>query len=97
MPTNVRPSSAATTASITRPPLPRARVYKGKKGRSPDHKSPPNHFLSYDATGPEAITLHEAAEELTRATGRRVTYPTEKCRAPKRKPVRRGWRMSSSH
>ncbi len=83
--TNVRPSSAATTASITRPPLPRARVYKGKKGRSPDHKTPPNHFLSYGVTGPEAITLHEAAEELIRATGRRVTYPHREVPSPQAK------------
>ncbi|QIN80842.1 NAD(P)H-binding protein [Rubrobacter marinus] len=32
---------------------------------------------TYDVTGPEAITLHEAAEELTRATGRPVTYHAE--------------------
>lgn len=32
---------------------------------------------AYDVTGPEAITLREAAEELTRATGRRVTYRPE--------------------
>ena len=32
---------------------------------------------SYDVTGPEAITLHEAAEELSAATGRRITYHAE--------------------
>lgn len=32
---------------------------------------------TYDVTGPEAITLREAAEELTRATGRRITYHPE--------------------
>lgn len=32
---------------------------------------------AYDVTGPEAITLHEAAEELSRATGRRITYRAE--------------------
>ena len=32
---------------------------------------------TYDVTGPEAITLHEAAEELSRATGRRVSYRAE--------------------
>ena len=32
---------------------------------------------TYDLTGPEAITLREAAEELSRATGRRVTYSAE--------------------
>ena len=32
---------------------------------------------AYDVTGPEAITLHEAAEELSEATGRRITYRAE--------------------
>jgi NAD(P)H dehydrogenase (quinone) len=32
---------------------------------------------TYDVTGPEAITLHEAAEELSRVTGREVTYHPE--------------------
>lgn len=32
---------------------------------------------AYDVTGPEAITLRKAAEELSRATGRRVTYSAE--------------------
>jgi NAD(P)H dehydrogenase (quinone) len=32
---------------------------------------------TYDVTGPEAITLHEAAEELSRFTGRKITYHAE--------------------
>jgi NAD(P)H dehydrogenase (quinone) len=32
---------------------------------------------TYDMTGPEAITLHEAAEELSRATERQITYHAE--------------------
>jgi NAD(P)H dehydrogenase (quinone) len=32
---------------------------------------------AYDVTGPEAITLHEAAEELTRVAERQITYHTE--------------------
>jgi len=32
---------------------------------------------TYNVTGPEAITLHEAAEELSRATTRRITYHAE--------------------
>lgn len=32
---------------------------------------------TYDLTGPEAITLHEVAEELSRATGRDVAYHAE--------------------
>jgi NAD(P)H dehydrogenase (quinone) len=32
---------------------------------------------AYDVTGPEAFTLHQAAEELTRASGRTVTYHPE--------------------
>jgi NAD(P)H dehydrogenase (quinone) len=32
---------------------------------------------TYDVTGPEAITLHEAAEELSRVTGRTITYYAE--------------------
>ena len=32
---------------------------------------------AYDVTGPGAITLREAAEELSAATGRRVTYSVE--------------------
>lgn len=32
---------------------------------------------TYDVTGPEAFTLHEAAGELSRATGRDVTYHAE--------------------
>jgi NAD(P)H dehydrogenase (quinone) len=32
---------------------------------------------TYDLTGPQAITLHEAAEELSRASGRAVTYHAE--------------------
>jgi NAD(P)H dehydrogenase (quinone) len=32
---------------------------------------------TYDVTGPEAITLHEAAEELSRVTGRTITYHEE--------------------
>jgi NAD(P)H dehydrogenase (quinone) len=32
---------------------------------------------TYDVTGPEAITLHQAAEELSRATGRSITYYAE--------------------
>jgi NAD(P)H dehydrogenase (quinone) len=32
---------------------------------------------TYDLTGPEAITLHQAAEELSRASGRTVTYHAE--------------------
>ena len=32
---------------------------------------------AYDVTGPETITLREAAGELSRATGRRVTYSAE--------------------
>jgi len=31
----------------------------------------------YDVTGPEASTLHEAAEELSRASGRRISYYPE--------------------
>ncbi|MFB6874225.1 NAD(P)H-binding protein [Streptomyces sp. NPDC056323] len=33
--------------------------------------------ITYDLTGPEAFTLAEAAEELTRVTGRTVTYLPE--------------------
>ncbi|MFE7790892.1 NAD(P)H-binding protein [Streptomyces sp. NPDC057460] len=33
--------------------------------------------VTYDLTGPEAFTLAEAAEELSRATGRTVTYHPE--------------------
>lgn len=32
---------------------------------------------TYDVTGPGALTLHEAAEELSRATGRRIAYHPE--------------------
>jgi uncharacterized protein YbjT (DUF2867 family) len=32
---------------------------------------------TYDVTGPEALTLAEAAAELSRAAGRRVTYVEE--------------------
>jgi NAD(P)H dehydrogenase (quinone) len=32
---------------------------------------------TYDVTGPEAISLHDAAEDLTRATGRPVRYHPE--------------------
>jgi uncharacterized protein YbjT (DUF2867 family) len=32
---------------------------------------------TYDVTGPEAITLHEAAETLSRVTGRTITYQEE--------------------
>jgi NAD(P)H dehydrogenase (quinone) len=32
---------------------------------------------TYDVTGPEASTLHEAAEELSRASGRRISYHPE--------------------
>ena len=32
---------------------------------------------AYDVTGPEASTLHEAAEELSRASGRRISYYPE--------------------
>jgi NAD(P)H dehydrogenase (quinone) len=32
---------------------------------------------TYDVTGPEAITLHQVAEELSRFTGRPVTYHAE--------------------
>jgi uncharacterized protein YbjT (DUF2867 family) len=32
---------------------------------------------TYDVTGPEAITLGEAAEELSRASGRRISYHPE--------------------
>ena len=32
---------------------------------------------TYNVTGPEAIILHEATEELSRATTRRITYHTE--------------------
>jgi NAD(P)H dehydrogenase (quinone) len=32
---------------------------------------------AYDVTGPEVFTLHQAAEELTRASGRTVTYHPE--------------------
>jgi NAD(P)H dehydrogenase (quinone) len=32
---------------------------------------------TYDVTGPEAITLQEAAEELSQVSGRRVTYHPE--------------------
>ena len=32
---------------------------------------------TYDVTGPEASTLHEAAEELSRASGRRIGYYPE--------------------
>ena len=32
---------------------------------------------TYDVTGPEAISLHEAAEELSRVTGREVAYHPE--------------------
>jgi NAD(P)H dehydrogenase (quinone) len=39
---------------------------------NPGHES-----RTYDVTGPEAITLHDAAEELTRATGRPVRYHAE--------------------
>ena len=33
--------------------------------------------LTYDVTGPEAITLHQVAEELSWATGRSITYHAE--------------------
>ncbi|MFD7946072.1 hypothetical protein, partial [Streptomyces sp. NPDC059744] len=33
--------------------------------------------VTYDLTGPEAFTLAEAAEELSRATGRTITYHPE--------------------
>ena len=32
---------------------------------------------TYDVTGPQAIKLHEAAEELSRVTGREITYHPE--------------------
>ena len=32
---------------------------------------------TYDVTGPEAITLHQVAEELSQATGRSITYHAE--------------------
>jgi NAD(P)H dehydrogenase (quinone) len=32
---------------------------------------------TYDVTGPEATTLHEAAQELSRVTGRTITYHAE--------------------
>ena len=32
---------------------------------------------AYDMTGPEALTMAEAAEELSRAAGRTVTYHAE--------------------
>lgn len=32
---------------------------------------------TYDLTGPRALTLHEVAESLTRATGRKVSYHPE--------------------
>ncbi len=32
---------------------------------------------AYDVTGPEAISLHEAAEELSRVSGRTITYQAE--------------------
>jgi NAD(P)H dehydrogenase (quinone) len=32
---------------------------------------------TYDVTGPEAITLQEVAEELSRVTGRSITYNAE--------------------
>jgi NAD(P)H dehydrogenase (quinone) len=32
---------------------------------------------TYDVTGPEAITLHQVAEELSRVTGRTITYHAE--------------------
>jgi NAD(P)H dehydrogenase (quinone) len=32
---------------------------------------------TYDVTGPEAITLQEVAEELSRVTGRSITYHAE--------------------
>jgi NAD(P)H dehydrogenase (quinone) len=32
---------------------------------------------TYDVTGPRAITLHQVAEELSRVTGRSITYHTE--------------------
>jgi NAD(P)H dehydrogenase (quinone) len=33
---------------------------------------------TYDVTGPEAITLHQVGEQLSRATGRSITYYAEK-------------------
>ena len=39
-------------------------------GEGPDGRT-------YDVTGPEAITLHEAAEVLSRVTGRTITYHAE--------------------
>ena len=35
---------------------------------------------TYDVTGPEAITLHQVAEELSRVTGRSITYHAETLR-----------------
>jgi NAD(P)H dehydrogenase (quinone) len=32
---------------------------------------------TYDVTGPEAVTLHQAAEDLTRVIGRSITYHAE--------------------
>jgi uncharacterized protein YbjT (DUF2867 family) len=37
----------------------------------------PHDGRTYDVTGPEAITLEEAAEQITAATGRRVRYQPE--------------------
>ncbi|MDK0522136.1 NAD(P)H-binding protein [Streptomyces sp. ML-6] len=42
-----------------------------------EHAETRHDGVTYDLTGPEAFTLAEAAEELSRATGRTVTYVPE--------------------
>ncbi|MFF3534680.1 NAD(P)H-binding protein [Streptomyces sp. NPDC002466] len=42
-----------------------------------EHADTRHDGVTYDLTGPEAFTLAEAAEELSRATGRTVTYVPE--------------------
>ncbi|MFC8922863.1 SDR family oxidoreductase [Cellulosimicrobium sp. NPDC057127] len=42
-----------------------------------DEKPRRHDGATYDVTGPEALTLHEVAERLSRATGRSITYQPE--------------------
>jgi uncharacterized protein YbjT (DUF2867 family) len=42
-----------------------------------DERSRAHDGRTYDLTGPEALTLHEAAETLTRLTGRQIRYEPE--------------------
>jgi hypothetical protein len=82
------------TSGRAAPPLPRALrdhpfhalgCIRAKRAGAPITR--PRPITSYPTlgTGPEAITLHEAAEELTRATGRRVTYPHREVPSPQAK------------